>query len=715
MERIGRYEIISELGRGAMGVVYKAHDPRIGRDVAIKTIRLADQGAPDEMQALKERLFREAQSAGRLSHPGIVTIYDIDEEGGLAYISMEFVEGRTLEMLMQEGLARDAAFLVRFLEQTAAALDYAHERDIVHRDVKPANMMITPEGGTKVTDFGIARIASSKLTQTGTVMGTPSYMSPEQVRGDTVDGRSDQFSLGVIAYELLTYEKPFTGDNLTAVIFKIVSGDPVPIRDLNDSVPEGLEAAVLRALSKVPEERFESCTEFAEEVAVQCQGWSGSTTAGALEPGRAPISVQRGAQSADLDETAPVTPVGPSVRSREATELEATLAAAASPLPPLASRTTIAHAGDEAVENREEAAGVGAALDRRRRRWWPWLAVPAAVALGLAAGVMVKNPWLLDDPVALINLVAVDLMYGEPGGGPLIAEPSLLFQPPAPVSPTPAPLTDGAPGASDAPRSDAGTEPELPAGSDTEAGEPTTAEPDEAPTLDSPEPQPPAPAPAPPAPSRLAKVDLSSQPSGVRIIVDGKQAWTCNSPCSLDLPRGVHTALASAAGFRSLQKAFEVGSDPLAVRFEMVAVMASAHISSEPREADVLIDGKKVGRTNGEFRLSPGYHLIRVEKAGAGAAEQSVLVESDQINIFRFSLRPGEPIQARLVISTQPAGASILLNGRDRRGVSPGELDVPPGDYSLRLSLNGYRTIERRVTVKPQEGATIQATLERRN
>ena len=194
MDRIGRYEIVSELGRGAMGIVYRAHDPRIGRDVAIKTIKLADQAGPDETQGLRDRLFREAQSAGRLSHPGIVTIYDIAEENGIAYISMEFVEGRTLEGMMNSGEVGDLRTVTQLIEQMAGALDYAHAREIVHRDIKPANILVTHQGEMKITDFGIARIASSKMTQTGTVMGTPSYMSPEQVRGESIDGRSDQFS-----------------------------------------------------------------------------------------------------------------------------------------------------------------------------------------------------------------------------------------------------------------------------------------------------------------------------------------------------------------------------------------------------------------------------------------------------------------------------------------------------------------------------------------
>ena len=708
MERIGRYEIISELGRGAMGIVYKAHDPRIGRDVAIKTIRLADQGTADETQALRDRLFREAQSAGRLSHPGIVTIYDIDEEGGLAYISMEFVEGRTLEMLMAEGRARDTAFLTRFIEQTAAALDYAHASQIVHRDVKPANMMITPQGGVKVTDFGIARIASSKLTQTGTVMGTPSYMSPEQVRGEVVDGRSDQFSLAVIAYELLTGEKPFTGDNLTAVIFKIVSGEPVPLRQIDETIPGGLEEVVLRALRKTSDDRFETCKAFADAFMAHCAGWSNIAPATASTTAKEPKPLNLPLEAPELGETWPVTARKPAA---EATELERTapaMAAPKPPLPPLTSHTMRALGGVE----EEEATVV--APPARRRRLWPWLAVPGAVLLGLSAGVVAKNPWLLDDPVGLVNLVAQDLTDSGSGqlqadGGPvsLPAPPP----PPPPASPRAGTSLETAGTASDSATLDAEGTPAVAEPSDSGTSRPAEVE---SASPDTPaETTPPKPVVSAPI---LVKVDFSSQPSNARIIVDRDSKLTCTAPCSLDLPRGVHSALASSAGFRSMQKSFPLGSDPQQLDFELVAFAVMAHITSRPDEADVFVDGKKSDeRTNAQLQLSPGYHVIRVEKAGAGSAERSVLIEADQLQQFTFTLRSGEPVRGTMVVKTTPPGAAIVLNGRDRHGSTPSELELPPGVYGLRLSLVGHQAVEREVKVSRQETQTVEMTLQPQN
>src|ERR1700744_948609 len=205
MDRIGRYKIVRELGRGAMGVGYHAIDPNLGRPVAIKTINLGAVLNPEEQERMRERLFREARSAGILSHPGIVTIYDVEEQGEVAYIAMEYVDGPTLDQVLSqpEPLAPDRLFNI--LSQTAVALDYAHGKGIVHRDVKPANIMIAADGTAKITDFGIAKItASEQFTMTGSIGGTPHYMSPEQVQGQTVDGRTDQSSLAVIAFEMLT-------------------------------------------------------------------------------------------------------------------------------------------------------------------------------------------------------------------------------------------------------------------------------------------------------------------------------------------------------------------------------------------------------------------------------------------------------------------------------------------------------------------------------
>jgi len=192
VQRLGPYQILGELGRGGMGTVYRGLDPLIGRSVAIKTVRLAEVADSSELALLRERLYREAQSAGILSHPGIVTVYHVGEENGVSFIAMEFIDGPTLSAILSSGARPPRDWAISVLRQAAAALDFAHQRGVVHRDIKPANLMLTSDGRVKVADFGVARIASSSLTRTGMSLGSPSYMSPEQVQAAAVDGRSDQ-------------------------------------------------------------------------------------------------------------------------------------------------------------------------------------------------------------------------------------------------------------------------------------------------------------------------------------------------------------------------------------------------------------------------------------------------------------------------------------------------------------------------------------------
>ncbi|MDX2152641.1 MAG: TonB family protein [Bryobacteraceae bacterium] len=261
MDRLGSYQLTGELGRGGMGVVYRGFDPLIQRAVAIKTIRL-DLYQPTEYAALKQRLLREAQAAGQLSHPGIVTIYQIGEQDGVAFIAMEFVDGLPLSHLMGPSWRLPVDRISSIVAQAAAALDYAHREGVVHRDIKPANLMVTQDGRVKVTDFGIAKVSAGTLTLTGTLLGSPSYMSPEQVQTKAVDGRSDQYSLGVVAFELLTGEKPFQADTLTALAFKIAYEDP-PVDRLRGHAPPGVIEVLRRALAKAPADRFPSCAAFA--------------------------------------------------------------------------------------------------------------------------------------------------------------------------------------------------------------------------------------------------------------------------------------------------------------------------------------------------------------------------------------------------------------------------------------------------------------------
>ncbi len=270
ISHLGRYEIVGELGQGAMGVVYKATDPLIDRIVAIKTITLSL--AQEERDEYEARFYQEAKAAGRLSHPNIVTIFDVGRTGDVAYIAMEFLQGRELRDILNDDKLLPVDQVIDIVAQVAMGLNYAHEHGVVHRDIKPSNIMVNREGHVKITDFGIARMASAGVrTQTGMVLGSPKYMSPEQVMGKLTDQRSDVFSLGVMLYEMLTGQPPFMGENVNAIMYQTLNAIPQPPSALNSAVPEMLNFIVAKALAKDLDHRYQTAKDFANDLRA-CQG-----------------------------------------------------------------------------------------------------------------------------------------------------------------------------------------------------------------------------------------------------------------------------------------------------------------------------------------------------------------------------------------------------------------------------------------------------------
>ncbi len=261
--QFGRYEIIETLGQGAMGTVYKGLDPAIGRPVALKTIRFDRLANPSEIDELKERFMLEAKAAGSFSHPNIVTIYDVGQDKRIQYIAMEYLEGHTLEQVIKRKLDFNYRIVAKIISQVCKALDYAHERNVIHRDIKPANIMVLDGFKVKVMDFGIAHFESSEMTQTGIAMGTPNYISPEQLSGKKVTVSADIFSLGVVMYELLTGTKPFTGDNISNLIMKILNNDPDKPSVIDSKIPPLLDHVVMKALEKDPVKRYHSAKDMA--------------------------------------------------------------------------------------------------------------------------------------------------------------------------------------------------------------------------------------------------------------------------------------------------------------------------------------------------------------------------------------------------------------------------------------------------------------------
>jgi serine/threonine protein kinase len=614
VDQIGRYRILDELGRGATGVVYRAQDPAIGRIIAIKTIRLSDFTDEAERERLRERLFREAQSAGMLSHPNIVTIYDIAEENGLAYIFMECVDGPSLDKVLNGAEAIRSENALSILRQTATALDYAHQKGIVHRDIKPANILIHERTHAKITDFGVAKIMSQQMTASGVMMGTPNYMSPEQVQGHAVDGRADQFSLAVIAYEMLTGEKPFLADQLPALLFRIVREDPVPPQRLNPTVGPQVEVVLKKALAKGANDRFGNCTQFVDALA------------GALQtsPGWRPLP----RSSAHSMPTMAGAVVDPKLA-----------AAKLAPAPPAAFQETPAiqapqHFGSERP---------GPFRDEEPEQRSPLLRslVWMLVGIGLVGLVLFGAQKYLFNR----NSEQASTDSQAPGSqAPNGQTADNSSSKPSPVGQgsddsakkEPAPQT---PPAATAPEATPSTQPPPASQSAVpQSTAPAAAAPQEEveppPTRPQPERSIPAPAIAP-KPGVEQSVQFLTDPPGAEVIVDGSSSLGCKTPCMLPLSGGRHALTVQLAGYRPYPRVFSVPQDG-DIFLRLSKVSGTLSITSEPAGATIEVDGMvQSKRTPSMFNLAPGMYHIKVARSGA-------FIE------FDVQLRDGEFINKRV-------------------------------------------------------------------
>jgi len=576
MQYIGRYRILGEIGRGAMGVVYKAEDPAIGRIVAIKTIRLTDVDDPKERAFLRDRLFREARSAGILSHPGIVTIYDVQEHEGIGYVFMEYVDGPSMDAVMHGSAPLAKDLIVRMLLQTAAALDYAHGKGIVHRDIKPANILLANGDAAKITDFGIAKFTSQQATQTGMVLGTPSYMSPEQIADKPINGRSDQFALAVIAYLMLTGEKPFSGDTLPSLMFKIVNEEALAVQRINPTLGKTIDAVIQKALHKDPSGRYPNCTEFAKALVAACAKHSRWQP---MQPG-AVESLDTVAESLEQKQLEPTQTEAPLALKQSARP--------APPLPPPPRR-------------------FGEQRERKRGKW--------SIGLAFAAGfsVMILGAFL-------------GTRFLTPDDAPAAKS----------VSPFPAPTGDGRPSAMGPPALPADTPPgAVAATKSAEDAKPETGQPVPPP----PEARQPDPKSEPQAPPKSpstrpgipgdgdAAIRITTSPPGAQIVFDGNPQVVCKAPCQMPLTGGRHTLVATLDGFRTQSRIVQIPEET-----QMVIVM--------------------------------------------------------------------ERSRGTLLVRTTPPGATILLNGEERREKTPAMLTLPTGRYRVQLVKEGFRKEDRDIDVR---------------
>jgi len=566
-----------------MGVVYKARDPVIGRFVAIKTVRLGDFSTGHQTEELKTRLMREAQSAGSLSHPSIITIFDVGEQDDLSYIAMELVEGVSLETLLESKQLLEESTILHVARQVADALGYAHEHGIVHRDIKPANIMLTKDGRVKVADFGIAKVASSKMTQTGTLLGSPSYMAPEHFLGQPLDGRSDIFALGIVLYELTTGQLPFAGENLGVLSYKVVHEDVLPPRRLKPNISEALEGVVLRALARDPTRRFQSAAELCSAL----DGILGRVAA-----------------------TAPAAAV------------------ASDPKPSVGSSSERIYAKTLAV---------AAQLARPSRRWlrFSLLGLLLAGAGGLAFAFVSPRQfqqtlqWAKTQAHPWLSLIVHHSV-----------SPSLPASPPSPTHPAGVNQDTNSPGvplpsagkpvqkeiAAVLHKEKAGSSPQalqvpaLTAG--TQARGNTTSS-----------------SARPAAP--LGTLQVSSTPPQAQIVFDDKEGAAWMTPFTFeDVPSGRHTLEIKKAGYNTERRIIVLlGKETQQINVVLSPVSGILKIITVPGGAEIYVDGElKPEITPATLKLRAGARRIRLRKEGYKEAEQLVEIEDNSVTTLNQQL-----------------------------------------------------------------------------
>jgi len=658
LEQIGRYHIEGELGKGAMGLVYRATDPNIGRTVALKTMRLDVHGI--EAEEMLQRFRNEARSAGVLNHPNIVTIYDAGEADGLFYMAMEVIEGETLQQLLQKHRVLPVEQVLSLCRQVGEGLDFAHERHVIHRDIKPANIMLTTSGLVKIMDFGIAK-AGGGLTSTGQVLGTPNYMSPEQVKGKPLDGRSDLFSLGVVLYEMLTGEKPFGAQNVTTIIYKIVHEDPIPPRELDVSIHPGLSAVVARALSKDPELRYQTGAQLATDLEDYKSFGTDLDATQAMNPSMVNASADQvkaaAAATMSIQATPPPTEVKPPA-AKPAVEIPAPVEikiketpkppvkpAAPAPQKPAASNKGLMYGGLAVLLLLTAAFGIRV----MRQRGEVAKSEPPAVAATQTADSVPSTP---PSTPAVPTVAAPE----KPSGNTAVVTPAPMVVAKGELTIATVPVgasvkLDGRKLTGATPL----TQKELTAGKhtfqvsmpgyltalksvDLKSGEAAT----ETVTLV----------------AAQGIVKLSSVPPGADIFVDGAAA-NKKTPAEFNLAKGDHTFMVRMQGYG------EAG--------DLIHVTPGETVSFAP----TLVQARK----------SDGNPFKKMGKFFAGDEKGS------------------------LSVTTDPAGAFVFINGRRLPGQTPLNTAVPTGKFFMAIRKPGFAPVQKTVTIEKGKPTSISQPL----
>jgi TonB family protein len=693
---IGRYQVQGSIGYGAMGAVYKAFDPLIKRTLAIKTIRLDIPRQSPQYKSFIERFYHEARISGTLSHPNIVTLFDIGEEGGIPYLAMEFVEGDTIASLIEKEVRFPAEKVISLVSQIASAIDYAHTKGVIHRDIKPSNLILFDEDRVKVTDFGIAKLVDSEMTQSGTLLGTPSYMSPEQAMGEKLDGRSDIFSLGVCAFEMLAGEQPFPGANVTSILYKLVHVAPIepPNLEMNGLVPQKWHEVFGKVLAKRPDDRYQTAGAFVQDLEYCLGAWFGSAVGDETLMEGLPLGAVI-ATEAPRAASAPATPSQPTIRTTAPPPSgEVTAAIPAVNLPPPTPSPTPASgppppAGD----------------------------LPATVYMKAAPATDAAAPTVRTKAPVTPHEATVKVPVPPPVPKPPVPEVTVATRPPvAPAPPAPPKRPPAKDGASTL---------KTPAVEVTVANRPTPMPPPptapKAAPPTPPKPGPPVP-PKPGAPPPMAPAAAPTPPSPV--VARDPKSPRKGVPLAL-VVGGAGLLFLVVLGIVALlflhrrpapplpSPVVEVSATPPPVTSPPRAATGSLVIDSQPPGASISINGEAKGLAPIELPDLPvGNYDVRAEMKGFEARSQTATITSDAPRVeVHLVLGRTAPATGTADIVSTPPGAAAAVDGTGAGPTPVASLKLRVGSHRVELSKDGYEPWEGSVVVEAGKKAHLEASL----